>query len=378
MPSRASPPRTSPSPPSAARPPARLALMYGNREAKINEAKLEFARTLIPNDEERRENVVEIAPSGNNPLTLRQALPQFVAELAQESLFGDTCRVVIVHQLQEFFAAGRAGGGGSAGAKRTASRAKTASAPAKSAKASARKRASASTPPADGSDGEEQPDGAEAGGSGEAAGGVKGGSADPVATLFRGLDDLLKSTPNAALFVAIEDEAKNRRVNEASALFMGLSQRGAVRKFASKAHRFELTDAILSRSLPAAMQVIAEWRKDESRAAASIFRVLSDDVSCLIQAAIYTRESAALRSDPTLEMLLFPGALRPNLLTLHDFRKRNYLNAIRNYPSMEPLLEAMRGLLEIQKALYPVGDELYIPEVDYLIDIWLARLLSQS
>jgi hypothetical protein len=49
--------------------PPRFYVLYGNREAEINEAKLEIARRLIPNEADRRENIVEIAPPATAPLS---------------------------------------------------------------------------------------------------------------------------------------------------------------------------------------------------------------------------------------------------------------------------------------------------------------------
>jgi hypothetical protein len=187
--------------------------------------------------------------------------------------------------------------------------------------------------------------------------------------------DLLDATPNALILLAVEDDAKNRRVNDKSPLFQALSDLGAVRQFSAKSYRFELSDAIVARSLPMAMEVVTAWRREDSRAAIPIFRTLLDDVRLLIQAFIHQRESRRITREADYATLLFPPDLRPNLQTIHDFRRRKYLSGIHAY-ALPPLLEALEGLLEIQKALYPTGDELYVPDVDYLTDVWLAKLLS--
>jgi len=324
---------------SARRTPARLYLYYGNKEAEINEAKLALERELIPNDEERRENVVDILPPTNQPLTLKSAYPQIAAELGQESLFGDSCRIVVVNQLQDLF--GAWGGRG----RRT----KTA----KASKATKEKASKSSKTKV------AKPD------------------ADPMEVFLQSLSSLLESTRNAVLFLAVEDDAKNRRVNDKSPLFQGLSALGQVRNFAAKSYRFELSDAVVARSLPDAMRVITTWRREDRRAAIPVFRTLLDDVHLLIQAAILQRETPKITTDPAHGDLLFPPELRPNLQTIHEFRKRKYMSGVHSYPSIPDLLEALRGLLDIQKALYPTGDELYVPDVDYLIDVWLAKLLGQ-
>lgn len=339
-----------------------LHLLYGNKEAEINEAKLELCRRLIPDPDSRRENVVEISPPTNYPLTCKSAFPQIAAELGQTSLFGDSCRVIVVNQLQELFGSW----GGSRGKKAAAPKApKTSKATAKTPAKTTRKKTAA---------------GGESGASGAESSATTKSTAtesEILQSFLDGLRNLLESTSNAIVFIAVEDDSKMRRVNDKSPLFEGLAALGTVRNFSAKSYRFELTDAIVSRSLPMAMQIVTTWRREDRRAAVPIFRGLLDDVHLLIQASILQREGAAVAADPEYGDLLFPADLKPNLQTVHSFRRGKYLGGVMNYPSVPHLLEALRGLLEIQNALYPTGDELYVPDVDYLIDVWLAKLLGR-
>lgn len=309
-------------------PARRMVLIYGNRESAINEAKLDLLRLWIPLDEERRENVAEILPPTNRSLVLQAAIPQLAAELGQQSLFGDSMRIVVVYQLHEFFS------------RPTGGRGKTA------AKASAAKTAKTDKP-----------------------------EATPEFLLDK-INELVRDTGNAIVFIAVEDEAKFHLVNEKSPFFQAVLRHGVVRKFAAKSMRFELSDAIVARSLPEAMRIVTAWRLEDKQAAPAIFRTLLDDVHCLLQALILERQGEAINRDPAQLDLFFPPELKPHLPTLHDFRKRKYILGLRNYPDVRALLEALRGLLDIQKALYPTGEELYIPDVNYLTDIWLARLLG--
>jgi hypothetical protein len=267
-----------------------------------------------------------------------------VAELGQSSLFGETCRLVIVRQLQEFFHEGRGGAKGGRGRKGGGKKS------AKSAKSPGARRLS----------------------------GRAGNHGGPVEAFLLSTGELLATTKNALILIAVEDDAKNRRVNDKGSFFEAVSKKGkaTVLRFTSKAFRFELSDALLSRSLSGAVAALAAWRREDRAAAPAIFRVLTEDLQGLIQALIYVRDRDRIEGDPVWRERLFPPELRPNLLTLHDFRRQKYLNATRNYPTFGPLLEALHGLVAIQRALYPTGDELYVPDVNYLIDVWVARLLS--
>lgn len=312
--------------------PARIRLLYGNREAELQEARLRIVREVIPSDDDRRDNVVEIQPPANRPLALAQVQSQILAELGQQSLFGDLQRVVVVYQLQEFFS--------SAGASKAKEKAGAGTA--------APKKAS-----------------------------KKPSAADAVATFFDHVDGIVAVTGNTLLFVVVEDQAKMKLVNERSPMFAAVSERGRVDRFASKPYRFELTEALLNRSLPQAIEVVSAWRQDDGRqAAGAIFRALNEDIQCLVQAAIYDRERHKMEDDPAWKETLFPSSLRPSLLTIHEFRRGRYMQAVRMYPSMELLLDALRSLLEIQRALFPTGDELYVKDADYLIDLLLAKLLG--
>ena len=307
-----------------------LWIYHGNQEAEIYNAKLSLLKTLIPDSEERRQNTTEILPPHNRPLTLKDAYSSILTELGQQSLFGDARQVVVTYQLQELF---KSWGGRTS--RRSTKALKT-----------------------------------------------KKGRSDPkqdrLESFLEALKERLETTQNAILFIAVEDDSKNRRVDEKGSFFRRLASLGEARKFASKAFRFELTDAVLARSVPRAMEVVKKWRAEDSRAAGAIYRVLLDDVHCLIQAAIFQRESSKTSADPTYQRLLFPSDLKPNLLTLHEFRQKKYRNAVIHYTDMNHLMLALEGLLEIQRALFPKGDETYIPDVNYLIDIFIARFLASS
>lgn len=293
--------------PQGATSPTRIHLLYGNDEVKLNDARLEVvSRFLLPED--RAGNLTEVRPAGTQPLKLERALPEITAELGTISLLGDIPRVVVIHNVADFFGA-----------------------PARkppSAAASAKKKAPV---------------------------------ADPVELLSAFLLGPFAQGANVALFVCEEDEDKGKAVDENSPLFKLIARLGERRVFREKPIARDLEDALYTGDWAGALEVMRRWREragSDSSARQKLYRTVSHWVETIVQAkSLQDAESDGQRAPSDL----VPANSWPSIHRAPDFRRRqaNQLARALSWASLRSMVE---GVHRVQKLMYPIGDERYVAD----------------
>ena len=303
-------------PPSPAAP-VRVHLLYGNDEVKLNDARLEvITRFLEPED--RAGNLTEIRPAGNQPLKLEKALPEITAELGTISLLGGIPRVVIVHNLADFFGQG-------------SRKASTSAAPKKKAPA-----------------------------------------ADPVEALTEFMLGPFAQSDNVVLFVCEEDEDKNKAVDENSGIFKLIARLGERRVFREKPIARDLEEALFNGDWAGALAVIRRWREragSDSGARLKLYRTVSQWIEMIVQAkALQDAQDAGQRAPSDL----VPSNAWPSIHRLPDFRRRQAGQLARtlSWPNLRTLVQ---GIHRVQKLMYPAGDEVFVADWEAALEHVLVQ-----
>lgn len=286
--------------------PVRVHLLYGNDEVKLNDARLEvIARFLQPED--RAGNLTEIRPPGNQPLRLEKALPEITAELGTISLLGGIPRVVIVHNLADFFGQG-------------ARKASTAAATKKKAPA-----------------------------------------ADPVEALTEFMLGPFAQGENVALFICEEDEDKAKAVDENSAVFKLIARLGERRVFREKPIARDLEEALYNGDWAGALVVMRRWREragSDSGARLKLYRTIAQWIEMILQAkALQDAQNAGQRAPSDL----VPANAWPSIHRLPDFRRRQAGQLARGM-TWTNLRSLVQGIHRVQRLMYPSGDEAYVAD----------------
>ncbi len=288
-------------------PPARIHLLYGNQEVKLNDARIDvIGRFLQPED--RAGNLTEIRPAGNQPLKLERALPEITAELGTISLLGGIPRVVVIHNLADFY--------GSPSRK-----AATSAAPSKK----------------------------------------KAPAADPVEALSDFLLGPFASSENVAVFVCEEDEDRSRTVDENAAVFKLIARLGERRVFREKPIARDLEDALHGGDWATAIAVMRRWREragSDSGARLKLYRTVAHWVETLVQAkSLHDAHSGGMRAPSDL----VPANSWPSIHRAPDFRRRQ-ANQLARGLSWADLRVLVAGVHRVQKLMYPAGDEAFVAD----------------
>ncbi|MBN1516360.1 hypothetical protein JXA32_07305 [Candidatus Sumerlaeota bacterium] len=186
--------------------------------------------------------------------------------------------------------------------------------------------------------------------------------------LIRYLDRDLAETPNVVIFVLFEEYGK-RQIRTAGALYKFIKQKGHVITFkAEKNLSFVLSDAIMARNVDGALNCFREMVGSQQ----DIFRIfphLIKHVRFLIQARL-------LQSNPEAAEHL-PDVKGVGVLREHPFVREKYAQGARRY-TMQELNRALQQLLEINKTLYPIGSDVYVPDIKLQIEMFLIELCGRK
>lgn len=296
--------------------PPQLYLLYGNQEAKLNDARYELVcRVLEPED--RSGNLSELRPPGNQPFRLEKALNEITSELATISLLGGIPRVVVVYQLSDFFGASK---GKPGAAKKTKAAPKT----------------------------------------------------DPVESFGRFIREILPQTENIGIFVCEEDEDKNRTLSDDSPLVQLFHRHGEVRAFREKPIAWEFEGHLYGGDLSAAVTTLRRWHEragSDSTARLKLYRSTASAIELLLQAkCVQLGRDRGVPPD-----VLQPPSLQPTLTRLPEFKRRQVHDRARTM-TLASLRAATARLDQIQRLMYPTGTEAFIADWFALLEQTLLEL----
>jgi hypothetical protein len=97
----------------------------------------------------------------------------------------------------------------------------------------------------------------------------------------------------------------------------------------------------------------------------------------LLQAKISNAKQIALSTDNQLKKTLFPKELRTNILQTHSYRRKKFQNAASLY-STSQLTHALRYLLRLNTAIYPIQQDRYVPDPQVMFELFFLRLTTQT
>jgi hypothetical protein len=298
--------------------PIAVHLVHGNDEPRVNEARYGLLRRLLPLGEEDGE-VVDLRGPGNQPPQLDRMVGQIIEELGTMSFVPDQKRVVVVWELMDF----RTGKEGSL----RAAKAKSAAA--------------------------------------------KGAKRDPAAILEEYIRDSGTDSENALIFVFNEDDDR-KKVSKTSALYQMVQRLGEIQEFSEKRVDWALEDALFARRTDEAIRLLREWNEKSSNA----FRVvttLNGFLQVLLQARL---EIEATRDGRNARGAFQVEGLRPSLASVPDFKARKFRQMAADI-SLSRLQGCLTMLNDIQKALFPTGEELVVPDAMEMTEVMLVRLLAR-
>jgi hypothetical protein len=302
--------------------PIAVHLVHGNDEARVNEARFALIRRHLPNGEEDGE-VVDLRGPGNQPLQLDRCAGQIIEELGTMSLVPDQKRIVVVWELMDF----RSGKEGSLREEKAK----------KSAKKAAKKGAA---------------------------------TRDPATMLEDYIRESGGDSENALIFVFNEDDDR-KRVSKTSSAFQLVQRLGNVQEFSEKRVDWALEDALFARRADESIRLVREW-EERGGNAFRILTTLNGFVQLLLQARL---EMEAVREGRQARGAFAAEGLRPSLATVPDFKARKFRQMAGDM-SMEKLRECLGMLNQVQKAMFPTGEELVVPDAGELTEVLLIRLVT--
>lgn len=289
-------------------------LIHGNDDEKVNAARYELTRGLLPGGEEDGE-VVDLRGPGNSPLTLDRCLGDIVQELGTVSLIPGMKRVVVVWDLGDFRSARE-------GSVREARKATA--------------------------------------------------KVDPVARLRDYLTEILPSSDNTLVFIFNEDDDR-KQVAKSSALYQFVQECGTVREFSEKRIDWAFEDAVFGGRSTEAVRLLREWL---DRSGSNTFRVVTT-LNGIVQLLVQARLEIDARQAGVNAAALITKDLRPSLATVPEFKARK-VRSLAARLDEERLRRALRRLNDVQKAFFPTGEELVVHDATELAECLLVDLLATA
>ncbi len=294
-------------------------LLHGDNEARINDAKLALiSKHLSP--ELRAHNYSEFPPTAPRwSISLASILADLISELSMPSLFPDATRVVVVYNLAELYQKPRKGADSINDKKKNTS----------------------------------------------------------MQYLLEFLSGPFQHAPNVLILVAIEDQGKRRSVNKKSPLYTLVNKTGIVQEMSDRKLAYRLADAILAQNTSQCIRVFRQWFTSHDKARQSIFRAVLNDIHLLLQAKILNAKESTLATDKQLKEILFPKEFQGNILQQHPYRRKKFQDAALLY-STSQLSYALKYLVRLNTALYPVQQDRYVPDVQVMFELFFLRLTTQT
>ncbi len=304
-------------------------LFYGDKVEEIQSARDRVLDDLL-GPEERNENLASYVPESNRfGVELAKIFPEIAAEMETMSFIPEAKKVAVVVNPIELY-----GGSGGARGKRAA----------KSPRAKS---------PATGDDEDDE-------------------NSD-LSDCLKWIEKVLPQTGHHLIFLAYEDEAEGRDINEAHPLIQTLLQIGGrTQKFRGDKAFFRIEDAILRRDAMTCFEAIGQlWKGDKGEMSA-----YGATVRCLrfmLQAGIGREKRAA--NDPEKLALYFPSAGNLSLYKAKPFVQNKYASQSQAYRTAD-LLRAYERLLDVYRAMRPRMGEIYVADARSLLDQVLAELFA--
>jgi len=292
-------------------------LIHGNDEVRVHNERARLVAQLVPT-EYRAENLTEIEPPGNRPLSLRQIGADLMAELATASFFPDTRRVIVVEQLGDLFGAPSDGAESSSGA----------------AKRKTKKE------PAHGQ--------------------------EPVTAFCRFLRRDLAGTNGVLILTAIEEPDRRRRIRTNSPLYQTIQSIGRIIQLNQPAVIFQFLDAFSNRNLTLALRILPDLLAEDD-GPASVFRMLTRQVRFLIQAKLLERSGGAKGDAEQFAAKFFPPAKGLNLMLEHSFSADKIRRAVSRW-SLGELNALLPRLEQMTTVVYPSVNDVYVPDAQVALE----------
>lgn len=303
--------------------PTQLYLIHGNSEAEVNNARYELVCSLLT-PEERDAGLTEVRAAGNQPLTLDRAMSEIIGELGTGSFIPGAKRVVVVHDLKEFYDASKKKG--------AAAKAK----PAKETKA------------------------------------PKG--RDRVEVFAEWLEQTLPTTENVAIFVCSESDEKGRVVAQDGDLYRLMRDRGVVIERKEKPLNFDFEDQVLSGNVVGAVTVLHEWidrAGSDSGTRLKIYNTIAGVVELLLQAVCM--DAAREAQVPAAQATVAEGF--PALARIPSWKAKKVETLARKF-TPGTLRELVVALDRMQATLYPTGEEDHVGDWTEMAEMLVLRLTS--
>jgi len=292
-------------------------LIHGSDEVKVHNERARLTSELLPR-EHRAENLTEIEPPLNRPLSLRQIAADLMSELATPSFFPEIRRVVVVEQLADLL--------GSPGEDlEPGSRTET--------RKTRKKPASAN---------------------------------DFVAPFCRFLEHDLPQTNSILILSIVEEPEKRRRIRTNSPLYQTIQSLGRVVQFNQPVAIFQFLDAFSNRDLATALRLLANLLREDD-GPASVFRMLVRQVRFLIQAKLLEHSGGSKSEAEQFAAKYFPPEKGLNLTLEHSFPAEKACRAASRW-SLAELNALLLRLERLTKVIYPSINDAYVPDVEVEIE----------
>lgn len=298
---------------------SQIYLLHGDNEARINDAKRALiAQHLSP--EQRAHNYSEFAPIAPRwSVSLDSIMADLISELAMASFLPEAKRVVVVYNLAELYQ--------------------------KSRKASDVTKSTRKT--------------------------------ESMRYFLDFLAGPFRHEANVLIFVTVEDHPKRRTLNKKSLLYALVKKSGIVQEMSEKRLAYRLSDALLRQDTSACIRIFRQWFPSYDKARQDIFRCVLDTVHLLVQAKILNAKQAALKTDTRLSTTLFPKEFTKNILQQHPYRRKKFQDAASPY-STSQLTYALKYLLRLNAALYPVQQDRYVPDHQLMFEVFFLCFTTQN
>jgi hypothetical protein len=296
--------------------PRQIVLIHGNVEEKVGDKRFELQRSLLPNGDEDGE-VVDVKSAGNQPLTLDAMADTIVQELGTVSLIPDARRVVVVHDLADF-RSGRGGGAAGGGKKK------------------------------------------------------KAAAGRGWALLQDFLLNSLPQTPNWLLFVFNEDDEKMRWVDKKGALYEFCQRHGDIFELSEQRIDWRFQNVVLEGDLSDSIRLLREWGDRPGSTQFRVVQTMHQLLQLLLQARLREEAKAAGR-DPSVAD--HPDK-RLSFSQQHPYKQRLIAARARTIP-LARLRRALELLDEAQRAFFPTGEELHIPNAWDILEQVLVEILAE-
>ncbi len=279
---------------------------------------------MLLNPADRAENLTEYFPQGNRfGVEVTRILSELRTEASTLSLIGESNKVIVVTNPAELYGT-QTGGGGTGASKKNGPKGRTA------------------------------------------------GKASKDPPYLKWLEQGLPETGSSILFLAFEDEAEGREINERHPLFELVARIGYPRRFRDEKAFFQIENALLQRDVSACLGAIAElWspKKGDIMVYNSVVRCLR----FMLQANIGRERKVA--GDTEKQALYFPASPSLSLYKAKDFIQKRYLTGPVVYRTAD-LLRAYERLPDVYRALRPRLGDLHVADAKMLLERILMELFA--